>query len=383
MVVNGGSNPKYSATGYLLFTRGATLYSVPYDPADDAVLGPERELIDGVLTEGYGAAHYTIGGDGILAFVAGDAVSTERDLIWVNRSGEVEEVVLSGRDFVTPRLSPDGLQVVVTVVEGANPDLWVLDLTRGAFTRRTTHQGEDFDLAWGPDGTVLAFASEIGQDDGEVGPAMAWVADSGDEPAQLYSSPMISHWEFPSSWSPDGEWIAFTARRSGRKADVFVLPTAEPREPVSFVETPSSEWAPMFSPGGDWIAYVSDESGQDEIYVRPFPGPGPATLISTDGGVEPLWSKDGLELFYRSGDRMMVVEMMPGEAVAPAVPRELFSGPFERRTLGGEFANYDVSADGRRFLMVRRSRMVQPNVIEVVLDWPTVLLESGDESDGR
>ena len=177
---------------------------------------------------------------------------------------------------------------------------------------------------------------------------------------------------------PDDEWLTLTARRSGRAADAFILPMSEPRDPIEFAATAASERAPMFSPNGDWVAYVSDESGRDEIYVRAFPGPGPATLISTDGGDEPMWSKDGRELFYRSGNRMMAVGVSQGSEIAPSVPLELFTGRFDRREPGGEFANYDISADGLRFLMVRRRSSATPSVIQVVLDWPSLLSGSTD-----
>ena len=346
---------------------------MPYSSENDEVVGSEQQVVDGVLTEGYGAAHYAVGGDGILAYVPGEAISGERELVWVSRSGEVEEVVLTGREYMTPRLSPDGSRVAMSVVEGANIDVWVLELARGAFTRRTTHPGEDFYPVWNSDGTVMAFASEIGEDQGEVGPAIASMPVSGDQAQQLFSSPEIGSWDFPGSFSPDDEWLSFTARRSGRAADAFILPMSEPRDPIELAATPANERAPMFSPNGHWVAYVSDESGRDEIYARSFPGPGPSTLISTDGGGEPMWSKDGRELFYRSGNRMMAVEVSQGSEIAPSVPLELFAGLFDRRSLGGEFANYDVSSDGLRFLMVRRRSSASPNVIQVVLDWPSLL----------
>ena len=196
---------------------------------------------------------------------------------------------------------------------------------------------------------------------------------AGEQPEQLFSSPDPGSWEFPGSWSPDGEWLTVTARRSGRSADVLLLSATEPREPVAFVATAAEERGALFSPDGRWIAYVSDESGRDEVYVRSFPSSGPAVLMSTDGGREPMWSKGGGELFYRSGTSMMAVEVEQGQEIAPGLPRELFTGRFEPRSYAGEFANYDVSHDGTRFVMVRRRSEVRPNVIQVVLDWPSLL----------
>jgi hypothetical protein len=145
-------------------------------------------------------------------------------------------------------------------------------------------------------------------------------------------------------------------------------------ELIPLVATPAKEEGGRISPDGTWLAFVSDRSGSNEIWIQPFPDPGAAVQLSTAGGVEPAWSRDGRELFYRSGLDMMVVDVAPGATLNPSSPRRLFTGRFENTLIGGGLANFDVSLDGARFLMVRREQSAQPNVIHLVLDWPSALL---------
>ena len=170
-----------------------------------------------------------------------------------------------------------------------------------------------------------------------------------------------------------------TTSRAGRSADVELFRLSGDRELEPLVASPANEMGARISPDGVWLAYVSDESGRDEIWIRPFLGPGTGVPVSADGGVEPVWSRDSRELFYRSGFDMMAVDLPPGSELAPSRPRRLFTGRFERNLFGGGSANFDVSLDGTRFLMVRRKEAAQPTTIHVVLNWPSVLLPAGED----
>ena len=373
-LVNGGTSPRYSMTGHLLFTRGSTLHAVPFDSTPGEVTGPEQELLAGVMSEPNGAAHYSVGGAGVLAYVAGEAATAEQELVWIGRDGEVEATLHEGRAYMSPRLSPDGTRLAVTITEATNLDVWILDLARGPLSRVTSHPGEDFGPVWSPDGSILAFASEIGEDHGESGPGLAWLRESGERPEQLLRTPGKGRHDFPTSWSPDGRWLAFVAQRPDGTDYLALLPAAEPHEPVPLLETPAVEHSPRFSPDGRWIAYVSDETGREEVYVLPFEQPGRSVQISTDGGREPVWSKDGQELFYWSGDDFMAAKLGADPDLTADRPHLLFTGRFEKSKLGFQGANYDVSSDGRQFLMVRRKGPTSASVIEIVLNWPAVLL---------
>ena len=172
----------------------------------------------------------------------------------------------------------------------------------------------------------------------------------------------------PSSWSPDGQLLAFIEINPTTGSDIWVLRLSD-RKAQPFLRTPFNETAPQFSPDGHWLAYVSDESGRYEIYVQPYPGPGGKWQISTEGGTEPVWNRNGRELFYRSGNKMMAVDITTQPSFLRASPgcslRDRTCRPRQRSP------NYDVSPDGQRFLMLKPSEQAQaaPTQINVVLNW--------------
>lgn len=201
ILVNGGTNPRYSVTGHLLFARGGALYAAPFDTERVETRGPERLLLSGVMTAANGAAQFTVAANGMLAYIAGDSRPTQHELVWVDRTGRTQSLLDDGRTYEHPRLSPDGTQLAFTSPEGANFEVWIRDLIRGSNTRVTTHPDEDFEPVWSPDGKRLVFASEI--DEEPPNPGLAWIAGIGDRPERLLRSPETD-WEFPVSWSPDG-----------------------------------------------------------------------------------------------------------------------------------------------------------------------------------
>ena len=162
--------------------------------------------------------------------------------------------------------------------------------------------------------------------------------------------------------------------RNGSPDSIFIL-DVETGQAKAFQDTAAVETSPMISPSGDWIAYISDtnEPGHHEVYVQPFPDGGRPIGISTSGGLEPLWSRDGRELFYWEGNRLMVVAIGTGPGLDPSLPTPLFETSFDRAQfgLGATAPNYDISGDGR-FVMVRRTNPLTPTMINVVLNWPEV-----------
>ena len=180
----------------------------------------------------------------------------------------------------------------------------------------------------------------------------------------------------PHSWSADGRLLAFIEVNPNTGVDIWVQRMGDPSvgsgqatKSQPFLRTPFSEGAARFSPDGRWLAYISDESGRYEIYVQPYPGPGQKWQISTDGGTEPVWNPKGRELFYRSGDKMMVVDISTQPSFTAGKPRVLFERHYQPTTTTPP--NYDVSADGQRFLMLKpvQEEHAAPTQINVVLNW--------------
>ena len=178
------------------------------------------------------------------------------------------------------------------------------------------------------------------------------------------------------SWSPDGQVLAFIEVNPTTQRDVWMLrirDTSPGSRQISkvqpFLRTPFTESAARFSPDGRWLAYISDESGRSEIYVQPYPGPGGKWQISTEGGKEPVWNPNGRELFYRSGDKMMAVDITTQPGFAAGKPRMLFEGQYQPTP--ATIPNYDVTPDGQRFLMLKPVEQAQaaPTQINVVLNW--------------
>jgi Tol biopolymer transport system component len=214
---------------------------------------------------------------------------------------------------------------------------------------------------WTPDGKRIAYrATRTGFRN------VFWTAADGTgEEERLTTS---ENMQTPGSWSPDGTWLAFNDSSPTSGLDLWVLRPESDRTPQVFLKTPSNERNPRFSPDGRWLAYESNESGRFQICVRPFPGPGGTSQISTEGGTEPVWSRDGRELFYLNGDKMMAVDIVTRPALAPGSPRLLFEGRYE--TSVTFTSSYDVSLDGRRFLRAQPTEPVQAATqIQAVINW--------------
>ncbi len=367
ILFDGGTNPRYSPTGHIVFCRAGALLAVPCDLERLEQTGDPVTVVEGILMEPGGAAHFTFSDDGSLAYVPGGMLVTDRKLVWVNRQGEVDPLPAEPREYMSPSLSPDGQQVTVITREGSNYDVWVSEVARGTLTRLTSHPGEDHAPIWTPDGKQVTFASDIA---GQA-PALFWRPADRSGP----QVPLLENEEprarIPTSWSPDGQTLAFSEIVNPVTGDdIWILPREGEQKPWAFLDTEFDETGAMFSPDGRWLAYMSNETGRDEVYLQPLSvnGPRGTKQVSVGGGTEPVWAPDSRELFYRDGDKMMAVAIETEPELSVGTPRLLF----EKRFLPGPIwarRNYDISPDGQRFLMIQREQDLVPTEIIVILNW--------------
>jgi Tol biopolymer transport system component len=193
---------------------------------------------------------------------------------------------------------------------------------------------------------------------------MQWIDADGSGRSQAIPGTSVN--DFPNSVSPDNALLAFIRTNGDTSGDVFVLSLTGDPQPHAIVKGPAYEGGPQLSPDGHWLAYASNESGQFQVYVRPFPGPDRKWPVSTQGGTQPRWSRNGKELFYRDGDKMMVVDVTSSPDLVLSPPRLLFD---QRYAFGGSITtpNYDVSPDGQRFVMVKDES--GSGRLNIVLNW--------------
>jgi serine/threonine-protein kinase len=357
-LVRGGTNPRYAPSGHLVYAQGGVLMALPFDLQQLAATGAAVPVQEGVLESTFsGAAQYSFSATGSLVYVPASVQATKRSLVWVSRSGDEQPMGAPSRAYRGPRLSPDGKEIAVAV-EGQETEIWLYNLARDTFTRLTFQGTTNYNPLWTRDRKRIAFTS--------IGVGISWQPSDGSGASErLRGSAGL-----PSSWSPNGQLLAFDDTGASTGRDIWVLHLGDHKE-EQFLATPFDEGAPQFSPDGRWLAYVSNESGRYEIYVQPYPGPGAKLQISTDGGTEPLWNPNGRELFYRSGNKMMAVEITPQPSFSAGKPKVLFAGLYQSSPNPVPNANYDVSADGQRFLMLKPgdSTEAAPTQINVVLNW--------------
>jgi Tol biopolymer transport system component/DNA-binding winged helix-turn-helix (wHTH) protein len=348
-IIGPGYEPGYSSSGHLLYGSGDDLWARPFSLQQLRFSGEGFRIARA-------AADASVAHDGTLVYR--DAVSEQ--LVWLDRRGtRMQTVGPPAKGIYYPALSPDGLRVAVETLENDSVDIWVSDL-RGKRIRLTSHPSTEILPVWSPTGDQLAFgayrASNID--------IYVRQADGGPEETPLAASP---HNERVSDWSRDGRHIVYSVRHPKSGYDLWCLErSADGKwQPRPLLQTPFNEKAPKLSPDGRYLAYLSDESGRDEVYVRQFPAGSRKWPVSSGGASQLRWSRDGREIFYVEAGTLMAVPVRTGSDFEAGLPSRLFSHPAFTTWID---PNYDVSADGRRFILPDRVGAQQP-VIHVVQNW--------------
>jgi len=354
-ILRHGTDGRYAA-GQLLYAREASVMAAPFDLDALAVRGAARPVLSGVATAATGAAHFDCSQTGVLVHAQGEAQTLRRRLVRVGRDGVASSSCVAGDGLEEPRLAPDGRRAIVGL-RGRTTDLWLHDFARGTLAR-LTFDGDNFAAAWGSSVDTITFSSNRG------GACDLYTVKVGELPrVELLLASAYD--KVPGSWSPDEALLTYTEYHPETGADLWIFDRAS-GETRPLVRTRFNEYGPAVSPDGRHVAYTSDESGRPEVCVTGLPGSTGKWQISVDGGSEPLWSRDGLELFYRSGDRLMSVDLRRGPSDA-GVPGTLFEGRYIPGTLTG-LPNYDVSPDGASFLLVAEDAPAPPADLLITID---------------
>jgi len=362
ILISGGSHARYSESGHIVYGVAGTLRAVPFDLGRLEVTGNPVPVLDGVWTSDRGSASFSLAPNGTLVYLTSGALGDEsRTLVWVDRQGREEPLTLAPGGYLWPRLSPDGTQVAVGI---DNQDVWVSDLARGTLSRVTTAPEIDNVPIWTPDGEHLVFAS---MREGNARYGFFRKRADGTGTAEKLLTSEVHEGHFKSyGWSPDGMRMIFDYG-SPPALDIGVLTMGGDETWEPLLHSEANEAAPALSPDGQWIAYSSDQTGRCEVYVQRFPDLGDRRPISTNGGAAAIWSPDGHTLFYREGTRMMSVSINYEPRFSAGTPELVFDG------LPGAacFArNYDISADGQRFLVVKPADSTEASIkLIIVFNW--------------
>jgi serine/threonine-protein kinase len=342
----GGSHAQYSPSGHLVYAAAGALRAVRFDLTRLIVVGPSSPVVSQVRTTAWNDVEAGLAPDGTLVYVAGGAQSSlARTLVWVDRQGRDTPIGAPPRSYVFPRVSPDGTRVAVEVhADHTNICLW--DLTRATLTPVTSELADVTPL-WISRSSVVFSSNRAG-----IFNLFRQAADGTGPVDRLTESPIV---QLASGVSPDGASVVLTERSPTTGDNVMMLPLDGSGRVLPLVQGPNNERNGIVSPNGRWLAYEANDSGQFEIYVVPFPAVKTRRWqVSTSGGTQPLWAPGSQELFYFAPDNaLMRVALSDGPAWTAGAPTKMLEGHYVVSTLGLFQRNYDISADGQRFLMIK------------------------------
>jgi len=353
------------SVGFLLFMRGRDLYAQPFDASAIRLTGEPRSIAEAVdyFPQTHGGV-YSASGNGLLVYRSRSMPSLSQ-LTWFDRSGRKLGLLGSPGNQANPRISPDGKRIALDIVDPttSNMDVWSFDGTGGLPSRLTSDPGLDSTPVWSPNGTRIAFMS-LRKNHPDIYGKNA--SGSGEDESLLVSTDT----KFPTDWSPDGRSILCTSIGERTNFELWMLPAEGDRRPIPFLRAAYGVSHGQFSPDGKWVAYASNESGHWEIVVAPYPGSGRNWRVSTAGGTEPRWRRDGRELFYLAPDgKLMAVGVKEGPDFEANAAQPLFEIRRPDLISSTDFYSYDVSPDGERFIVNMVEAETSPPSLTLVVNW--------------
>ena len=360
-------------SGHLLFLRDQTLMAQPFNPVRFELSGEPQPMAEHVAVNGSTVrAMFSVSDTGTLIYQAGET-SGGWNLAWWGRDGKPSGSIPQPDRYLAPALSPDGTRLAVEIFAGAQGigDIWVFDLTRGTRTRLTFGPNSQGAPVWSPDGKMVFYSSGAGF------PHIRARAADGSTPERVITESNDTV-EIPASFSPDGRYLVYERRvpKSEIGFHIWALPLSGDGKSgdgktFPIVQSAFEERYPEVSPDGKWMAYQTNESGRWEICITAFPGGGAKWQVSSIGGAAPKWRRDGKELFFLDpSDNLVGVDVnASGTAVRLGTPHILFQAVGIQR----EYGPYDVTADGKRFLINSGDLKEGSAPFSLVQNWPAEL----------
>jgi hypothetical protein len=358
------------ASGHLLFMRDQTPMAQPFDPHGLEITAEPVPVAEHVVING-GTSRpiFSASNTGILIYQSGDA-GGGWNLLWFNRDGKQIGSIRPQDRYFDPALSPDGSRLAITIygTQGIG-DVWIFDLERGTKTRLTFGAALAQSPVWSRNAKTIFYTSNI------KGPphVYAKAADgSGSEQTVLETGETV---EVPKSTSPDGKYLVYQRRAvangGSSSLDLWVLPLFGERKPFPIVQTAFDDMLPTISPDSKWMTYQSSESGRNEIYITAFPAGGAKWQVSNGGGAQARWRKDGKELFFLNlTDDIMALDVnTAGNVIKLGVPHVLFHAVGIQR----QASAYEVTGDGKRFLLDSGDLKEDSEPMTLVQNWPEEL----------
>ena len=343
-VATQGNTPRYAPTGHIVYTDVATLKAVQVDLRTRTVTGLPVTILDGVLVSpGTGVAQYDIASDGSVLYVPGGVFGSSRRVVIIDRQGNERDAGLPPGRYGYVQFSPNGRQLALETGEVV-PEIWLYDLALKSLNMLVKDAAFP---VWTPDGKWITFSS------GRAGaPGIFRTSvDNSQNVEQLTVGQFPRNHSY--AWAPNGSTLAFTEMHPVTGMDIHLQSLQAGQQSVAWLQTGAEQCCPTFSPDGRLLAYISDESGQPEVYLGQVSVPGQGRKVSTNGGREPLWSRDGKELFYWQDRQLMAVEISTGLVPVIASPVPLIEGVFVSSTSTWR-TRYDVTPDGKEFIIIRR-----------------------------